>query len=346
MPRQGDESKSKVDPLVDQVVGDPNSPRRSRLLQGFLGGSATEGYVRLYLDPQFSSWVEIPKSSMLATKSMESREMPIDRTFIWASVDAELKWHSRSRSATAPPPTQVECPPFTTYPDCPTITYGVPCAPTYIPYCPAPTDDCAWGGYGRRYPSITLACPPITTSACPPQTIHTDCPTPSYNLPCPSEGPCPTADCPVPTDDCGWGSYYRRRYPTVTMGCPPITTSACPPQTIHTDCPTPSYNLPCPSEGPCPTVDCPAPTDDCGSGGYYRRGYPTITVGCPPITTAACPPQTIHTDCPTPSYNLPCPSEGPCPTYSCPVPTDDCGWNRFRPRGGRSRQSQRFRRLW
>jgi hypothetical protein len=286
MSKQGDESKLKADPLVDQIVGDPNSPRRSRLLQGFVGDSATDGYTRLYLDPQFSWWVEIPKSSILATKTAESRGTPIETTFAWVSIDAELKWHPRSRSTTAPSPTQVDCPPITEFPVCPGITYFSSCPPTYDPYCPAPTYDCSRGGYfGPRYPTITVGCPPITTAACPPQTIHTDCPTPSYNLPCPSQGPCPTADCPVPTDDCGWGGYFRPR-------------------------------------------------------------YPTMTVGCPPITTAACPPQTIHTDCPTPSYNLPCPSQGPCPTAGCPVPTDDCGWGGFRPRGGRSRQSHRFRRLW
>jgi hypothetical protein len=75
--------------FVAQVVKDPKNPPKTLLLAGFLGDAAEEGHTRLYLDPQLSSYVDIPNDGVLY-----SQEVPgggdLNPSYLWIASDAKL----------------------------------------------------------------------------------------------------------------------------------------------------------------------------------------------------------------------------------------------------------------
>src|SRR3974390_251597 len=138
MPRNPQESADlKVQPLVDTVVGDPKSPRRSMLLRGYVGSSSSEDLVRVYFDVRFSSYAEVNKKDILAAETLETPGTPLRTTYIWLAQGSEIKWPARSPRTSLPAwPTEF----------CPIASYNVPCRPW------------PWAAY----PAITSTCPPLT----------------------------------------------------------------------------------------------------------------------------------------------------------------------------------------
>jgi hypothetical protein len=166
MAKANETPRLQSDPLVDRVVGDPQSPRSNLLLRGFVGTSSKEGFVRLYLDAQFKRRVEIPQETIFAAKAIVNAASPLELTYIWASADAELEWHLSAGKRWITTITEAGCPPQTIHTDCPTPSFNLPCA---TQSCPAPTDDCpspsdfCYGG--QAHPAVTLACPRSLSSA-------------------------------------------------------------------------------------------------------------------------------------------------------------------------------------
>lgn len=140
--------ESKEESIADRILAAAGPASAVRVLRGIAGTSPREGQTRLYLNLEFSAYVEIPKGEVLYTKIIPSQGAPLDVTYVWLNRDVSIKWN---------------------------------------------------------LPPIPI---PITEANCPPQTIHSDCPT-YLECPGPTQFPCGTLDncptaaaCPVPTESC------------------------------------------------------------------------------------------------------------------------------------------------
>jgi hypothetical protein len=114
------------DGLIATVVGDPKSPRRARILRGFLAESSRDRSERLYLDLAFQSYVDISSGDIYAKKTVALQGSPVDVTFVWVSQDAELKGTLGVGGLGFPSITEFNCPVQTIHTDCPTTTFNVP----------------------------------------------------------------------------------------------------------------------------------------------------------------------------------------------------------------------------
>jgi hypothetical protein len=79
-PKKDEPTRPEVDltphPLVAKLISNPASPAPDAVtLEGYLGPSSREGYVRVYLDLTFKAYFEIPKSGIIhADKADPSNE--------------------------------------------------------------------------------------------------------------------------------------------------------------------------------------------------------------------------------------------------------------------------------
>jgi hypothetical protein len=79
-PKKDEPTRPEVDltphPLVAKLISNPASPSPDAVtLEGYLGPSSREGYVRVYLDLTFKAYFEIPKNGILhADKADPSNE--------------------------------------------------------------------------------------------------------------------------------------------------------------------------------------------------------------------------------------------------------------------------------
>lgn len=227
--------------FVRQIISDPKNVPDVTLLCGYLGASSEEGFERLYLSPDLSAFVEVPRAAILHRAQAARGQDPNVAVTLWVRKGAALKYKmgpaqqeaqqalayyfagtiqagAAAAAALAPPrPTvPVQCGPPTiagaacpqTQVGCPTRfgTCGVTCAATCA-HCPPPTAGASCGC------TNVVACP---TLACPtfyPCTrIHVLCQT--VGIYCTREPYCPSA---VAT--CA-GHWCTQESPCVTP-CPP-----------------------------------------------------------------------------------------------------------------------------
>ena len=134
--------------VADVILAAVGPASAVRVLRGIPGKSPREGQARLYLNLEFSAYVEIPKGEVLYSKAVPQAGSPLEVTYVWLNRDVSIQWN--------------------------------------LPPIPVP----------------------ITEMSCPPQTIHSDCPT-YLDCPGPTQFPCATLDgcptaaaCPVPTESC------------------------------------------------------------------------------------------------------------------------------------------------
>jgi hypothetical protein len=79
-PKKDEPTRPEVDltphPLVAKLISNPANPAPDAVtLEGYLGPSSREGYVRVYLDLTFKAYFEIPKNGILhADKADPSNE--------------------------------------------------------------------------------------------------------------------------------------------------------------------------------------------------------------------------------------------------------------------------------
>lgn len=76
--------------FIERVVGDPKSPPETRMLTGWLGDAADEGYRRLYTDAELCAYVDVPSDAILYTESIRDVQ-PSGGVFVWIKRDAALK---------------------------------------------------------------------------------------------------------------------------------------------------------------------------------------------------------------------------------------------------------------
>ncbi|MEM9762116.1 MAG: hypothetical protein AAF968_06355 [Pseudomonadota bacterium] len=73
---------------IEALVKDPASPPRTLLVGGYRGVSAFDGYVRLYLTPTLTQYVDIPDDSLLHHTSMP--DDPFGGIYVWIEAGAAL----------------------------------------------------------------------------------------------------------------------------------------------------------------------------------------------------------------------------------------------------------------
>jgi hypothetical protein len=76
--------------FVGRVVRDAKNPPETRMLTGWLGDAADEGYRRLYTDAELTAYVDIPADAILYTEPIRDVQ-PSGGVFVWIKRDAALK---------------------------------------------------------------------------------------------------------------------------------------------------------------------------------------------------------------------------------------------------------------
>ena len=76
--------------FIEKVVSDAKDPPETRLLTGWLGDAADEGYRRLYTNAELSAYIDIPVAAILHSEPMRDAQPP-GAVFVWIRRDADLK---------------------------------------------------------------------------------------------------------------------------------------------------------------------------------------------------------------------------------------------------------------
>ena len=76
--------------FIEKVVSDAKDPPETRLLTGWLGDAADEGYRRLYTNAELSSYIDIPVDAILHSEPIRDAQPP-GAVFVWIRRDADLK---------------------------------------------------------------------------------------------------------------------------------------------------------------------------------------------------------------------------------------------------------------
>ena len=78
--------------FIRQIVSDPKNVPDVTLLTGYLGASSEEGHERLYLSPDLSNYVEIPKAAILHQAPLPAEQDAHGGVTLWVKKDAALQY--------------------------------------------------------------------------------------------------------------------------------------------------------------------------------------------------------------------------------------------------------------
>lgn len=342
--------------FVKNIVKDPaNVPDVTRLY-GYAGASSEPGHERLYLNPDLSSYVEIPSDAILHRAAVPTSQDPRGAEELWVRQDADLKQKAApAANALAHYFAGTLAGGAVAQPQA--ITLPVQCQPTIIAAChptlggcpPPPTNLCTHAPLCGGQP--TLACthppqcytpPPTPGCTHPPQCHQPTLPPFCPPLTLPPQCPLPTALCTHPpqclpqTPACV--THNTPCLHTPLVACPPPPTPLCthPPQCLPQTPVCVTHQTPCLHT---PLIACPPPTPAC-----VTHNTPCVhTVAACPVTVnlIACPATTnvqchvtlpavcqivTHAACPVQSFPA-CPPPGgsiACGSIACGV-TLGCG---------------------
>jgi hypothetical protein len=76
--------------FVRSIVTDPKNVPDVMRLYGYPGASSEEGHERLYLSPDLTSYVEVPKSTILHRMEVPAEQDPHGAVVLWVKRDAPL----------------------------------------------------------------------------------------------------------------------------------------------------------------------------------------------------------------------------------------------------------------
>src|SRR5262249_29672471 len=77
-------------PFVRDIVSDPKNVPDVMLLYGYLGASSEEGHERLYLSPDLTNYVEVPRDAVLHQMEAPKEQDPHGGVTLWVKKDAAL----------------------------------------------------------------------------------------------------------------------------------------------------------------------------------------------------------------------------------------------------------------
>jgi hypothetical protein len=78
--------------FVRHIVSDPKNVPDVMLLNGYLGASSEEAHERLYLRPDLSNYVEIPRSAILYQATLPKEQDAHGGVTVWVRRDAALQY--------------------------------------------------------------------------------------------------------------------------------------------------------------------------------------------------------------------------------------------------------------
>jgi hypothetical protein len=290
-------------PLVSALASDPSKPpERATKLFGYPGPAAEKGAIRLWLDSDLTTYVDVPDEAIL-----HSQTLPDDQgTWLWVDPGATLTVSStqshevqaeflggsiaernlaaagpvggggggglNTTAATCRESLSTGC---TVLDNCvetalPVCEERVETRPTlcasWFPECPgvsAPA-ECPTASPGCTPPTSTTRCPTIRPVVCPPIVSRVRiCPTPTVVEQVLSG----VVRCPTPPVVCQAFVSHAGRCVSVREVCLPTSNVAgC--VTRISACGCVSF-IPCPTIGVCPSIAC-APSLDCEIVGPFR----------------------------------------------------------------------------
>src|SRR2546421_1796240 len=289
-PQEEPKGKPQEDDFISKIVKDPAQPPDVLLLTGYLGASSEPGYTRLYFDPQFSNYVEIPDAAILHTQKIPAEQSPLGESYVWIDKNAEII-HGKV-GPNRPKAKFLEGPIFQDFMR--GAQFGGAGAPQPAP---RPTQlnspTCAPELCVR--PSIVQPCQTSFPIACPPQLTQLNSPTcapelcllPSVVYLCPPPQPTQLNSPTCAPELC--------LLPSLVQACPPprptqLNSPTCAPElclrpSIVHICPTPSAVQLCQSQ---PAICQPSVAVPCLSHPVICP-TPSAVQQCPPITLPFCP---------------------------------------------------------
>ena len=161
--------------FVRNVVPDPKNVPDVMLLTGYAGASSEEGHERLYLSPDLSSYVEIPRTAILHQAALPKEQDAHGGVTVWVKKDAALQYkmapaaqamaqyfagaiQAGAQGAPVGYGTAGGIQPTPTAIPTHVCTHLTPCMPTrFQPQCPYPSEICTHVG----------ACPTRHPGYCP-----------------------------------------------------------------------------------------------------------------------------------------------------------------------------------
>ena len=90
-PKQANAPKIEFDALAETVVPDPATIPDSVALAGFVGRSAEDGKIRLYLDASFRNYYEISSSDILHSQQLPATQSPLGGSVVYVRSSAPLR---------------------------------------------------------------------------------------------------------------------------------------------------------------------------------------------------------------------------------------------------------------
>ena len=91
-PKQASAPKIEFDDLTNKLVPDPATiPDDSVALTGFVGRSAEEGNIRLYVDASFRNYYEISISDVLYNQQLPTTQSPLGGSVVYVKGGAPLR---------------------------------------------------------------------------------------------------------------------------------------------------------------------------------------------------------------------------------------------------------------
>jgi hypothetical protein len=83
--------KIEFDALTEKLVPDPLTLPDSVALAGFVGRSAEEGNIRLYVDPSFRNYYEISVSDIVYNQQLPTTQSPLGGSVVYVKGGAPLR---------------------------------------------------------------------------------------------------------------------------------------------------------------------------------------------------------------------------------------------------------------
>lgn len=84
-------AKIEIDPLVGEIVSDPDCPVDAKLIVGLAGDSGKPNRCRLYLTLEFDNYVEFELEDVVSSKKIRNDESEIQVTAIWLNRNAKIQ---------------------------------------------------------------------------------------------------------------------------------------------------------------------------------------------------------------------------------------------------------------
>jgi hypothetical protein len=91
VPKQASAPKIEIDALTEKLVPDPLTIPDSVALAGFVGRSAEDGNIRLYVDPSFRNYYEISISDILHNEQLPTTQSPLGGSVVYVKGGAPLR---------------------------------------------------------------------------------------------------------------------------------------------------------------------------------------------------------------------------------------------------------------